>query len=49
MTLVVHRVADNNNNSRGLKPLIRKLGYKTREIYTEKGYQYQPTCLIFIV
>ncbi|XOD66819.1 MAG: hypothetical protein ACMUEL_01930 [Flavobacteriales bacterium Tduv] len=27
------------HNSRGLKPLIRKLGYKLREVYAEKGYQ----------
>ncbi|XOD67475.1 MAG: transposase [Flavobacteriales bacterium Tduv] len=39
MTLAVHSVAANNNDSIGLKPLIRKLGYDPREVYADKGYQ----------
>ncbi|XOD67508.1 MAG: hypothetical protein ACMUEL_06090 [Flavobacteriales bacterium Tduv] len=34
-----HSVTANEHYSRELKPLIRKLGYKTREVYTNKGYQ----------
>ncbi|XOD67312.1 MAG: hypothetical protein ACMUEL_04930 [Flavobacteriales bacterium Tduv] len=33
----------------GLKTLIIKLEYNPREIYADKGYQIQPTCLTFIV
>ncbi|XOD68156.1 MAG: transposase [Flavobacteriales bacterium Tduv] len=32
MILAVHSVADNEHDSRGVKPLIRKLGYKPREV-----------------
>ncbi|XOD68149.1 MAG: hypothetical protein ACMUEL_01565 [Flavobacteriales bacterium Tduv] len=38
MILATHSVAANENDSRGLKPLISKLGYKTREVYAKKGY-----------
>ncbi|XOD68034.1 MAG: hypothetical protein ACMUEL_09230 [Flavobacteriales bacterium Tduv] len=34
-----HSVAANEHNSRGGNPLIRKLGYKAREVYAEKDYQ----------
>ncbi|XOD67756.1 MAG: hypothetical protein ACMUEL_07555 [Flavobacteriales bacterium Tduv] len=37
MILAVHSVAANEHNSRGLKQLIRKLGYKPREVYADKG------------
>ncbi|XOD67489.1 MAG: hypothetical protein ACMUEL_05975 [Flavobacteriales bacterium Tduv] len=39
MILAVHSVAANEHDSRGLKLLIRKLGYKPREVYAEKAYQ----------
>ncbi|XOD67807.1 MAG: hypothetical protein ACMUEL_07895 [Flavobacteriales bacterium Tduv] len=39
MILAVHSVAANENDSRGLKPLISKLRYKPREGYAEKAYQ----------
>ncbi|XOD67631.1 MAG: transposase [Flavobacteriales bacterium Tduv] len=39
MILSVHSVAVNEHDSRGLKPLISKLGYKPREVYSDKGYQ----------
>ncbi|XOD67946.1 MAG: hypothetical protein ACMUEL_08695 [Flavobacteriales bacterium Tduv] len=39
MILDVHIVAANEHDSRWLKPLISKLGYKTREVYLDKGYQ----------
>ncbi|XOD67066.1 MAG: hypothetical protein ACMUEL_03400 [Flavobacteriales bacterium Tduv] len=39
MILAVHSVAANEHDSRGLKLLISKLGYKPREIYADKGYQ----------
>ncbi|XOD67257.1 MAG: transposase [Flavobacteriales bacterium Tduv] len=39
MILAVHSVAANEHDSIGLKPLIRKLGYNTREVYVDKGYQ----------
>ncbi|XOD68051.1 MAG: hypothetical protein ACMUEL_09335 [Flavobacteriales bacterium Tduv] len=44
-----HSVVANEHDSRGLKPLISKLGYKPREVYAGKGIKYQPTCLTFIV
>ncbi|XOD68133.1 MAG: hypothetical protein ACMUEL_00330 [Flavobacteriales bacterium Tduv] len=39
MILAVHNIITNEHDSRGLKPLIRKLGYKPREVYVDKGYQ----------
>ncbi|XOD67648.1 MAG: hypothetical protein ACMUEL_06905 [Flavobacteriales bacterium Tduv] len=39
MILAVHSVDANEHDSRELKPLISKLGYKTREIYADKDYQ----------
>ncbi|XOD68207.1 MAG: transposase [Flavobacteriales bacterium Tduv] len=39
MILALHSVVANEHDSRGLKLLIRKLGYKPREIYADKGYQ----------
>ncbi|XOD66762.1 MAG: transposase [Flavobacteriales bacterium Tduv] len=36
--LAIHSVAANEHDSRALKPLINKLGYKPREIYADKGY-----------
>ncbi|XOD67145.1 MAG: hypothetical protein ACMUEL_03895 [Flavobacteriales bacterium Tduv] len=39
MILAVHSVAANEHDSRGLNPLISKLGYKSREVYADKGYQ----------
>ncbi|XOD67841.1 MAG: transposase [Flavobacteriales bacterium Tduv] len=39
MILAVHSVAANEHDSRGLKLLISKLRYKTKEVYTDKGYQ----------
>ncbi|XOD66990.1 MAG: hypothetical protein ACMUEL_02970 [Flavobacteriales bacterium Tduv] len=32
-------MAANEHDSRGLKPLISKLGYKLRKIYADNGYQ----------
>ncbi|XOD66685.1 MAG: hypothetical protein ACMUEL_01165 [Flavobacteriales bacterium Tduv] len=49
MILVVHSLAANEHDSRGLNPLISKLGYKTREVYADKVTKNQPTYLIFIV
>ncbi|XOD67954.1 MAG: hypothetical protein ACMUEL_08745 [Flavobacteriales bacterium Tduv] len=39
MILAIHSVATNENDTRGLKLLISKLGYKPREVYADKGYQ----------
>ncbi|XOD67573.1 MAG: transposase [Flavobacteriales bacterium Tduv] len=39
MILAVHSVSANEHDSRGLKPLISKLGYKPKEVYADKGYQ----------
>ncbi|XOD67469.1 MAG: transposase [Flavobacteriales bacterium Tduv] len=49
MILVVHSVAANEHDSRGLKSSICKLGYKPREVYADKGTKCLPTCLTFIV
>ncbi|XOD67618.1 MAG: hypothetical protein ACMUEL_06740 [Flavobacteriales bacterium Tduv] len=49
MILAVHSVADNEHDSRGLNPLIRKLGYKAREVYVDKVYKFQLMCFAFIV
>ncbi|XOD67993.1 MAG: hypothetical protein ACMUEL_08970 [Flavobacteriales bacterium Tduv] len=50
MILELHSVAANEHDSRGLKPLISKLGYKPREVYMQtKVTKCQPTCLTFIV
>ncbi|XOD66722.1 MAG: hypothetical protein ACMUEL_01360 [Flavobacteriales bacterium Tduv] len=38
MILAVHSVVANEYDSRGLKPLISKLGYKPKEVYAEKDY-----------
>ncbi|XOD68071.1 MAG: transposase [Flavobacteriales bacterium Tduv] len=38
MILENHSVADNEHDSRGVKPLISKLGYKSIEVYADKGY-----------
>ncbi|XOD68205.1 MAG: transposase [Flavobacteriales bacterium Tduv] len=32
-------LAANKHDSRGIKQLISKLGYKPREVYADKGYQ----------
>ncbi|XOD67239.1 MAG: transposase [Flavobacteriales bacterium Tduv] len=37
MILAVHSVVANEHDSRGLKQLISKLGYKHREVYADKG------------
>ncbi|XOD67736.1 MAG: hypothetical protein ACMUEL_07430 [Flavobacteriales bacterium Tduv] len=47
MILAVHIVAANEHDSIGLKPLIRKLGYKPREVYAEKDYQVPATISYF--
>ncbi|XOD68212.1 MAG: transposase [Flavobacteriales bacterium Tduv] len=47
MILAVHSVAANEHDSRRLKPLISKLGYKPREIYVEKGYQVPANMFYF--
>ncbi|XOD68274.1 MAG: transposase [Flavobacteriales bacterium Tduv] len=39
MILAVHNLAANEHDSRRVKPLITKLGYKPREVYAGKGYQ----------
>ncbi|XOD67292.1 MAG: transposase [Flavobacteriales bacterium Tduv] len=39
MILAVHSVAANEHDSIVLKTLIRKLGYKPRKVYADKGYQ----------
>ncbi|XOD68088.1 MAG: hypothetical protein ACMUEL_09550 [Flavobacteriales bacterium Tduv] len=39
MILAVHSVAANEHDSRGLRRLINKLGYKPREVYADKVYQ----------
>ncbi|XOD66917.1 MAG: hypothetical protein ACMUEL_02520 [Flavobacteriales bacterium Tduv] len=50
MILAVHSVATNKYDSRGLKPLISKLGYINQEKYRQtKVTKCQPTCLTFIV
>ncbi|XOD66979.1 MAG: hypothetical protein ACMUEL_02885 [Flavobacteriales bacterium Tduv] len=36
--LALHSVVANEDDSRGLKPLISKLEYKPREVYADKGY-----------
>ncbi|XOD68073.1 MAG: hypothetical protein ACMUEL_09455 [Flavobacteriales bacterium Tduv] len=48
--LAIHSVATNEHDSKGLKPLISKLGYKPPEKYMQiKVTKFQPTCLTFIV
>ncbi|XOD67495.1 MAG: hypothetical protein ACMUEL_06010 [Flavobacteriales bacterium Tduv] len=50
MILAVHSVAANEHDSKGLKPLINKLGYKPQEKYMQiKITKCQLTCLTFIV
>ncbi|XOD67425.1 MAG: hypothetical protein ACMUEL_05590 [Flavobacteriales bacterium Tduv] len=50
MRLACTRVAANEHDSRGLKPLIRKVGYKPREVYMKtKVTKCQPMYLTFIV
>ncbi|XOD67527.1 MAG: hypothetical protein ACMUEL_06195 [Flavobacteriales bacterium Tduv] len=34
MILAIHSVAANEHDSIGIKPLIIRLGYKAREVYT---------------
>ncbi|XOD67883.1 MAG: hypothetical protein ACMUEL_08325 [Flavobacteriales bacterium Tduv] len=48
MIVAVDSVVANEYDSIGLKSLITKLGYTSREVYSDKGY-HQPTCLTFIV
>ncbi|XOD67296.1 MAG: hypothetical protein ACMUEL_04845 [Flavobacteriales bacterium Tduv] len=43
------RIATNEDDSRGLKPLISKLGYKTRQIYADKTYYASANVSTFIV
>ncbi|XOD67829.1 MAG: hypothetical protein ACMUEL_08010 [Flavobacteriales bacterium Tduv] len=38
MILAVHTVAANEHDSRWIKPLISKLGYKPKKVYADKGY-----------
>ncbi|XOD67450.1 MAG: hypothetical protein ACMUEL_05760 [Flavobacteriales bacterium Tduv] len=45
----VHSLAANDHDSRGLKPLIRKLAYKPDKYMHSKVTKCQPTCLTFIV
>ncbi|XOD67137.1 MAG: transposase [Flavobacteriales bacterium Tduv] len=49
MILAVHSVAANEHDSRGLKALISKLGYKARDVYADKVTKCHSTCLTFIV
>ncbi|XOD67750.1 MAG: hypothetical protein ACMUEL_07520 [Flavobacteriales bacterium Tduv] len=49
MRLAVHSIAANEHDSKRLEPLIIKLVYNTKEIYTDKGYQDQPTFFTLIV
>ncbi|XOD68111.1 MAG: hypothetical protein ACMUEL_09695 [Flavobacteriales bacterium Tduv] len=39
MILAIHSLVANEHNSKWLKILISKLGYKPREVYVDKGYQ----------
>ncbi|XOD68054.1 MAG: hypothetical protein ACMUEL_09355 [Flavobacteriales bacterium Tduv] len=47
MILAVHSVPANEHDSKEVKPLIRKLGYKTREVYTDKSYQVPANVVYF--
>ncbi|XOD67947.1 MAG: hypothetical protein ACMUEL_08710 [Flavobacteriales bacterium Tduv] len=49
MILALHSVAANEHDSRGLKPLISKLGYSQEKYMQKKVTKFQPTCLTFIV
>ncbi|XOD68103.1 MAG: hypothetical protein ACMUEL_09650 [Flavobacteriales bacterium Tduv] len=48
MMLAVHSVAANEHDSRWLKPLISKLGYKPQRSIYNKGYQVPPTCVLLL-
>ncbi|XOD68106.1 MAG: transposase [Flavobacteriales bacterium Tduv] len=47
MIQVVYSVAANEDDSRGVKPLISKLAYNPREVYADKGYQVPTNVFYF--